>query len=104
MPALGAIGAARVNLGDPGGLPDLERCIAIYQEHGSPASIDWQNNLAFSLAILGDLHRCFLVRHAASTRPSATDRLGPCTGWSWSGRASTTGTATGTKQQPSPSP
>jgi class 3 adenylate cyclase/tetratricopeptide (TPR) repeat protein len=63
--ALGAIGAARVSLGDLGGLDDLERCIAIYQEHGSPASIEWQNNLAFSLAILGDLGRSFVVRRAA---------------------------------------
>jgi tetratricopeptide (TPR) repeat protein len=53
--ALGTIGAARVNLGDPGGVADLERCVALHEEQGSPTVASWQNNLAFSLAILGDL-------------------------------------------------
>jgi class 3 adenylate cyclase len=64
--ALGAIGAARASVGDPGGLADLERCIAIYQEQGSPASIAWQNNLGYTLAILGDLRSSFLVRQSAA--------------------------------------
>jgi len=63
--ALGAIGAARVTLGDPGGLADLERCIAIYQENGSPSSIDWQGNLGFALAILGDLRGSSVARESA---------------------------------------
>ncbi len=62
---LGAIGAARISLGDPGGMADLERCIALYQEHGSPGVIEWHNNLAYSRAILGDLRRCFAARRAA---------------------------------------
>jgi class 3 adenylate cyclase/tetratricopeptide (TPR) repeat protein len=63
--ALGAIGAARVCLGDPGGLADLERCIALYREQGSPGVIEWQNNLAYALAILGDLRRSFAARRPA---------------------------------------
>jgi tetratricopeptide (TPR) repeat protein len=62
---LGAIGAARVNLGDPGGVADLERCVALYQEHGSPGVIEWQVNLAYSCAILGDLRGCFAAWRAA---------------------------------------
>jgi tetratricopeptide (TPR) repeat protein len=62
---LGAIGAARICLGDRGGVADLERCVALYQEHGSPGVIEWQNNLAYSLAILGDLRRCAAARRAA---------------------------------------
>lgn len=62
---LGAIGVARMNLGDSGGVADLERCIALYQEQGSPNVIAWQNNLAYSRAILGDLRRCSAARRAA---------------------------------------
>jgi class 3 adenylate cyclase/tetratricopeptide (TPR) repeat protein len=62
---LGVIGAARMNLGDPGGVADLERCVALYQEHGSPGVIEWQNNLAYSRAILGDLGGCVAARRAA---------------------------------------
>jgi tetratricopeptide (TPR) repeat protein len=62
---LGAIGGARINLGDPGGVADLERCVALYQEHGSPGVIEWQNNLAYSHAILGELRRCVAARRAA---------------------------------------
>ena len=35
------------------------------QEHGSPRVIEWQNNLAYSRAILGDLRRCSAARRAA---------------------------------------
>jgi tetratricopeptide (TPR) repeat protein len=62
---LGAIGVARMNLGDPGGMADLERCVALYQEHGSSGVIEWQNNLAYSRAILGDLRGCVVARWAA---------------------------------------
>jgi tetratricopeptide (TPR) repeat protein len=44
---------------------DLERCVALYQEHGSPGVIEWQNNLAYSRAILGDLRSCSAARRAA---------------------------------------
>jgi tetratricopeptide (TPR) repeat protein len=63
--ALGTIGAARVNLGDPGGIADLERCIALAEAAGSSSAIAWRNNLAFCFALLGDLRRCFAVREAA---------------------------------------
>ena len=62
--ALGTIGATRVCLGDPGGVQDLERCIAMCEADGSSREIAWQNNLAFSYALLGDLRRCFTVREA----------------------------------------
>jgi tetratricopeptide (TPR) repeat protein len=62
--ALGAIGAARVCLGDPGGIHDLERCIAMCEADGSSGVISWQNNLAYSHALLGELRRCFTVREA----------------------------------------
>ncbi|HEV3463896.1 MAG TPA: hypothetical protein VG846_07930, partial [Actinomycetota bacterium] len=63
--ALGTIGATRVCLGDPGGVHDLERCIAMCRADGSSMVISWQNNLAFSYAILGDLRRSFTARKAA---------------------------------------
>ena len=63
--ALGTVGAARANLGDPGGIADLERCIAMLEADGSSSVIPWQGNLAFSYALLGDLRRCFAAREAA---------------------------------------
>jgi DNA-binding SARP family transcriptional activator len=63
--ALGTIGAIRVSLGDPGGIADLERCIAMCEAGGSSTVISWRNNLAFSFALLGDLRRCFVAREAA---------------------------------------
>jgi tetratricopeptide (TPR) repeat protein len=78
--ALGTIGIARVSLGDPGGVADLERCIGLYKEQGSPAVIPWQNNLADAHAILGDLRRCFVTRAAAS---AAAERLGSARGLHW---------------------
>ena len=96
-PPSGTIGAARVNLGDPGGIADLERCIALCEADGSSSVIAWQNNLAFCFALLGDLRRCFAARRAAW---EAAERFGSarrCAGWSWSGPASTTGAAAGTR-------
>jgi DNA-binding SARP family transcriptional activator/class 3 adenylate cyclase len=63
--ALGTIGAARVNLGDLGGIADLERCIALCEADGSSSVIAWQGNLAFCFALIGDLRRCFAAREAA---------------------------------------
>jgi hypothetical protein len=63
--ALGTIGAARVSLGDAGGIADLERCIALCEAAGSSTVISWRNNLAFSFALLGDLRRCFAAREVA---------------------------------------
>jgi class 3 adenylate cyclase/tetratricopeptide (TPR) repeat protein len=77
---LGAIGAARMNLGTPGGVADLERCVALYQEHGSPGAIDWQNNLAYAHSILGDLRRCVAARRAAL---DAAERIGSTRAVRW---------------------
>jgi DNA-binding SARP family transcriptional activator len=63
--ALGTIGAARASLGDEGGIADLERCIALCEEHGSSSAVPWHLNLADVLATLGDLRRCFAARAAA---------------------------------------
>ena len=63
--ALGTVGAARVNLGDPGGIGDLERCIALCEAEGSSSVITWHGNLAFCIGLLGDLRRCFAAREPA---------------------------------------
>ena len=77
---LGAIGAARINLGDPGGVADLERCVALYQEHGSPGVIEWQNNLAYLRATLGDLRGCLAAKRAAF---DAAERFGSARTMRW---------------------
>jgi class 3 adenylate cyclase len=66
--ALGAIGAARVEAGDAGGLADLEAAIARFDELGTPGGIVWHLNLAWAAATLGDLPRCFAALAAAATR------------------------------------
>jgi tetratricopeptide (TPR) repeat protein len=63
--ALGAIGTARVEGGDPGGLEDLEAAIAMVGEAGTPSAILWHMNLAWTAAALGDLRRCFTALAAA---------------------------------------
>jgi DNA-binding SARP family transcriptional activator len=63
--AHGTIGAARVSLGDPGGLADLERCVALCEEQGSSHSVGWHLNLAYTRSILGDLRGSFAAREAA---------------------------------------
>jgi DNA-binding SARP family transcriptional activator len=63
--ARGTIGAARVAKGDPGGLADLERCVALYEEQGSSHAIGWHHNLAYARSILGDLPRSFAATEAA---------------------------------------
>jgi tetratricopeptide (TPR) repeat protein len=78
--ALGTIGAIRVSLGDPGGLADLERCIAMCEAIGSSTVISWHGNLAFSFALLGDLRRCFSVREAAW---EAAEQFGSARGLRW---------------------
>jgi tetratricopeptide (TPR) repeat protein len=78
--ALGTIGAARVSLGDPDGVADLERCIAMCEADGSSTVISWRNNLAFCFALLGDLRRCFAVREAAW---EAAEQFGSARGLRW---------------------
>jgi hypothetical protein len=63
--ALGIIGLARVDAGDAGGLADLEAAIAAFEREGTPA-ISWHLNLAYALAALGDLARCFQTWGAAA--------------------------------------
>jgi class 3 adenylate cyclase/tetratricopeptide (TPR) repeat protein len=65
MDALGAIGTARAEGGDPGGLEDLEAAIAMVGEAGTPSTILWHMNLAWTAAALGDLRRCFTALAAA---------------------------------------
>jgi class 3 adenylate cyclase len=56
--ARGAIGLARVDAGDPGGLDDLRAAIAGFEALGTPGSLVWRLNLAHALAALGDLAGC----------------------------------------------
>jgi len=63
--AFGTTGAARVTRGDPGGIADLEHCVAICEELASFDLVPWSGNLAFAYSILGDLPRCFATRAAA---------------------------------------
>jgi DNA-binding SARP family transcriptional activator/class 3 adenylate cyclase len=63
--AYGTIGAAKVSLGDPGGLADLERCVALCEEQGSSHSVGWHSNLAYARSMLGDLRGSFVAREAA---------------------------------------
>jgi hypothetical protein len=65
--ALGAIGTARVEAGDPGGLDDLEAAIARFEELGTPGGTLWQLNLGWAAATMGDLERSFAAL-AAGTR------------------------------------
>jgi tetratricopeptide (TPR) repeat protein len=65
--ALGAIGLARVEAGDPDGLDDLEGAIARFEELGTPSGTLWHLNLGWAAATMGDLPRCFAAL-AAGTR------------------------------------
>jgi DNA-binding SARP family transcriptional activator/class 3 adenylate cyclase len=78
--ALGTIGAARVNLGDPGGIADLERSITLCEADGSSSAIAWHGNLAFCIALVGDLRRCFATRRAAW---EAAERFGSARWLRW---------------------
>jgi class 3 adenylate cyclase len=66
--ALGAIGTARVEAGDAGGLADLDAAIASFDELGTPGGIVWHLNLAWAAAALGDLPRCFDALAAGAVR------------------------------------
>jgi DNA-binding SARP family transcriptional activator/class 3 adenylate cyclase len=71
--ALEAIGAARVSAGDPDGIWDLERCVAICEQENVPTLSAAYINLASAHATLGDLRRCFGARAAARR---AAERFG----------------------------
>jgi class 3 adenylate cyclase len=64
--ALGAIGLARVEAGDPGGLDDLEAAIARFEELGAPSATLWHLNLGWAAATMGDLPRCFAALAAGA--------------------------------------
>jgi hypothetical protein len=71
--AHGAIGVAKVDAGNPNGVEDLERCIAIYGELALPGVIAWRLNLAYCHAAAGNLEACWTSLHAAQ---EAADRFG----------------------------
>jgi class 3 adenylate cyclase len=61
--ALGTIGTARVDIGDTGGLKDLERSVEIAASAGALGELSRAyNNLSTQLGILGDLDRGYEVR------------------------------------------
>ena len=64
--ALGAIGSARVESGDPGGLDDLEAALARFDALGTPSGTVWHLNLAWSASAMGDLSRCFAALAAGA--------------------------------------
>jgi tetratricopeptide (TPR) repeat protein len=71
--ALGAIGTARVEAGDRGGLVDLEAAIARFDELGAPSGTLWHLNLGWAAAAMGDLPRCFA---ALATGTQLAERFG----------------------------
>jgi hypothetical protein len=75
--ALGAIGTARVEAGDPGGLDDLEAAIARFGELGTPGGTLWHLNLGWAAAAMGDLRRCFAALAAGAQE---AERFGS---WRW---------------------
>jgi DNA-binding SARP family transcriptional activator len=78
--ALGVIGAARLSRGDPGGIAQMERCVAICAELGLASTVVWHINLGYALSILGDLRRCFASRAAARR---AAEQLGDARELRW---------------------
>jgi class 3 adenylate cyclase/tetratricopeptide (TPR) repeat protein len=75
--ALGAIGTARVESGDPGGLDDLEAALARFDELGTPSGTVWHLNLGWAAATTGDLARCFAAVDAGARQ---AERFGS---WRW---------------------
>jgi len=64
--ALGTIGLARVDAGDPGGVADLRAAIAAFDALGTTGAVTWHLNLAYALATLGDLAGCHAEFGAAA--------------------------------------
>ena len=62
---LGTAAIARITSGDPTGVEDLRRCIAICEELGSSLVVTWNINLAYCYSILGELQSSFDARTAA---------------------------------------
>ncbi len=78
--ALGIIGLARIEGGDPNGAADLERAVALCDVHGSPYAIRWRVNLAYAFAAHGDLARCF---HAQAAAWRVAERFGALHEFRW---------------------
>jgi tetratricopeptide (TPR) repeat protein len=57
-----------VEVGDAGGLADLDAAIAAFDRLGIPGGIVWHLNLAWAAATLGDLPRCFEALAAGALR------------------------------------
>ncbi len=72
--ALGTIGLARVDAGDPGGVADLRTAIEAFDRLGTPGSVAWHLNLAYALAALGDLAGCHAELEVAARD---AERFGP---------------------------
>jgi class 3 adenylate cyclase/tetratricopeptide (TPR) repeat protein len=71
--ALDSIGVAKTNLGDVGGLADIERSIEIALEARSPEAARGYNNLGACVGMFGDLRRA--LAHVEDAI-AAGDRLG----------------------------
>ncbi|HJR93798.1 MAG TPA: AAA family ATPase [Gaiellaceae bacterium] len=71
--ALVNIGTTRTNMGDPAGLEDLERAVAIASAAGSSSVARAYNNLGVSVWALGDLRR---GRRLMDETVAHADRLG----------------------------
>ena len=78
--ALNNIGVARVEMGDPGGIVDLEQSLAIAVQINSPESVRSYLNLSSTIASLGDLQRAFGL--SAKGRRAA-ERFGDVGGIRW---------------------
>ncbi|HYY77599.1 MAG TPA: BTAD domain-containing putative transcriptional regulator, partial [Actinomycetes bacterium] len=78
--ALGTIGAARLTRGDPAGVAQMERCVAICDDLGLAAGVAWHINLGYALSILGDLRHSFATRSAARR---AAERAGDARDLRW---------------------
>jgi class 3 adenylate cyclase/tetratricopeptide (TPR) repeat protein len=92
--ALGILGSARAQLGDMGGVTDLEHSIEIAERVGSPQSIFSYGSLADLACSMGDLHRCFELQAKAKRQAEhfgyggfvrwlSAERVGECY---WRGR------------------
>ena len=96
--ALNNIGIARAGIGDPGGVVDLEKSIAIAVELNSLESVRGYVNLGTTLAEFGDLERAFDLYEQGGVRPRDSVILSASVGSNPSGFTSSIGAANGTRQ------
>jgi hypothetical protein len=78
--ALAYIGATKVLAGDPAGVADLERALAIALEANSPEATLAYANLGNAVISLGDLPRGFALQATATRQPSVSDWPSTCVG------------------------